>query len=151
MFWFMFLYYKEYAKLKCTATQLFEEKSNAEILLDRNQKELDKSKDDFKSLVDKHWKLRSEHATLVWCVSLTAILLRCKIYFHALAALVYLVKPWNSSRSVVYNKRVYTPSFILCASILHLDASVIDYIIFIDWRTGKNQNGVPAIDGKGSN
>jgi len=74
----MVLYNKESTKLKCTTTQLFEEKLNAEILLDRNQKALDESKDDFKSLVDKHYKLRSENATLVRCVSLTAILLRCK-------------------------------------------------------------------------
>ena len=56
---------KEYAKLKFSTIQLSEEKSNAEILLDRNQKVLDKSKDDFKSLATKHWKLRTEHATLV--------------------------------------------------------------------------------------
>jgi len=56
---------KEYAKLKSSTTQLHEEKSSAEMLLESKQKALHKSKDDYKSLVDKHWKLRSQHATLV--------------------------------------------------------------------------------------
>ncbi|XP_065910152.1 uncharacterized protein [Dysidea avara] len=54
----------EYTKLKFNNTQLFDEKSNAEIVLDRKQKELDRSKEDYKSLVTKHWELRSHHATL---------------------------------------------------------------------------------------
>ena len=56
---------KEYAKLKSSTTQLREEKSSTEMLLESKQKALNKSKDDWKSLVDKHWKLRSQHATLV--------------------------------------------------------------------------------------